>query len=269
MKNELKITHIQTFSLHDGPGIRTTVFLAGCPLSCVWCHNPEARSAKPVLLFDERKCTNCRVCAACPAGAHTFGDGHRIDRSACRMCGTCIENCPGGALSRSVRTLTMEEYLRVAGTQARVIGEDGGITFSGGEPLAQGRELLGFLEETSVHRAVETCGYAEEELFREVVRRCDYVMFDLKLADDALHRKYTGVSNVPILKNLEILRKSGKEFLLRTPLIPGITDTAENLAAIERIAGGDTWEKLPYNPLAPVQYERMGEPYPLDGILCR
>ena len=233
----LTITHIQPFSLHDGPGVRTTVFLAGCPLSCVWCHNPEARHTRPLLIYDKKRCAQCRACAAvCPNNAHRFEKGtHSVDRTRCQNCTACVSTCPSGALSVSVRTLHKDEYQQAVARQARLVGDNGGITFSGGEPLYQGETLIEYLEETPLHKAIETCGYADEELFYEVIRRCDFIMFDIKLADDTLHRQYTGVSNQPILNNLERLRQSGKPFVLRTPLIPGITDTSENLAQIENI----------------------------------
>ncbi len=261
---DLKITDVQSFTLHDGPGIRTTVFLAGCPLSCVWCHNPEAKSQKPILVFDVKKCTFCKACEICPNNVHTFDTLHKIDRSRCNLCGKCIEVCKPKALSVSVRTLSLNDYLGIVERQARLVGENGGITFSGGEPLSQGKALIEFLEKTTIHKAIETCGYADEELFKEVIKRVDFVMFDIKLADSELHKKYTGVSNDLILKNLEHLRKSGKPFVIRTPLIPGITDKKDNLSKIEKIVNGDKWEQLQYNTLTSLKYERIGENYSLE-----
>ena len=142
-------------------------------------------------------------------------------------------------------------------------GADGGITFSGGEPLLQWQELLRLSELVQTHLALETCGYADLEVFGKVIAKMDYIMLDLKLGDPSLHRKYTGVDNEKILENLNLLRKSGKPFLLRTPLIPGITDTPENLETIRNIVGEDSWEQLPYNTLTPVKYERLGKPYQL------
>lgn len=258
---ELKITDVQTFTLHDGPGIRTTIFLAGCPLRCVWCHNPEAKTQKNQLIFDSKKCTLCKACAVCPQNVHSFEDGHIIDRSACKLCGKCIAACKNGALKESVRQLSIEEYLNIAERQQRLAGENGGITFSGGEPTMQGEALIEFLKKTPIHKAIETCGYCEEELFKRVIENVDYVMFDVKIADEAMHKKYTGVSNELILKNLENLRKSGKPFILRTPLIEGITNTDKNLAEIEKIVLNDNWEKLNYNTLTPMKYDRIGEKY--------
>ena len=259
----LSISHIQTFSLHDGPGIRTTVFLSGCPLRCLWCHNPETQSSKPQLLFDYRKCIYCGACSVCPNGVHRFEDGHILLRNSCDGCGLCVRNCPTEALSFSVRILSTEKFIKLAKEQDAIFGADGGITFSGGEPLLQWQELLRLSELVQTHLALETCGYADTEVFGKVVAKMDYIMLDLKLADPSLHRKYTGVDNEKILENLNLLRKSGKPFLLRTPLIPGITDTPENLETIRNIVGEDSWEQLPYNTLTPVKYERLGKPYQL------
>lgn len=255
----LKICNVQNFSLHDGAGIRTSIFLAGCPLRCTWCHNPETYSASPVLVYEKQKCIRCGQCAICPQGVHSFAQGHSVDRTKCCTCGKCVDECPTGALSLSVRTLEKEEFFRLVERQNRLYGERGGITFTGGEPLLQGEEILDFLNGVKIHTAIETCGYADEEMFARVISRMDYVMFDVKLADEREHIKYTGVSNKRILKNLEILRKSGKPYLLRTPLIDGITNTDENLAAIKEIVKDSPWETLAYNPLTPAKYERIGK----------
>lgn len=260
---ELKITDVQTFTLHDGPGIRTTIFLAGCPLNCIWCHNPEARTQKSTLIFDRKKCIECKKCTVCPNGAHSFDGHHKIDRQRCNLCGKCIIDCPNGALSKSIKSLTQEDYLRLVQRQAHLVGENGGVTFSGGEPLMQGKVLIEFLKITPIHKAIETCGYCDEELFKEALKYVDYVMFDIKLADEKKHKKYTGLSNTLILKNLEHLRNSGKPFILRTPLIPNVTDDADNLKKIEAIVKNDNWEKLSYNTLTPLKYERLGEEYTL------
>ena len=260
-----KIFDIKHFSVHDGPGIRTTVFFKGCPLRCLWCHNPESLSALTQLAFSEKKCTLCGRCAAvCPRGVHRAEEGiHLLHRTPCTACGACAAVCPSGALSIPRRTLSEEELFAVAERQRRLGGKDGGITFSGGEPLLYAEELIALIPRLGIHTAIETSGYADGELFRRLLAVTDYVMLDLKLADDALHRRYTGVSNERILENLAILRASGRPFLLRTPLIPGITDTEENLAAIGAIVGSDPWECLPYHGAAAAKHARLGLPYGL------
>ena len=257
----LKVSHIQSFCLHDGPGIRTTIFLSGCPLKCLWCHNPETQSMKPTLLFEKNKCIGCRDCEICPNGVHSFDGEHTLDRSKCLSCGKCVKVCPAEALQLSTRELSDEEFLEIIEKQKPFA--DGGITFSGGEPLMQGEEIIRLAEKTELHKAIETSGYADPILFEKVISKMDYVMFDIKLADENEHIKYTGVSNKRILENLEILRKSGKPYVLRTPLIPNVTDTEENLKTIEKIVGSDKWEKLEYNVLTPAKYERLGIEYQL------
>lgn len=246
------IFDIKEFALHDGGGIRTTVFLKGCPLRCVWCHNPEGQSPEPEIM----KRAGCKHCGRCLAGC-VHAD--------CAPFGRCLHACPDGLLSvagvyweageLAERLLSCADIMRSSG---------GGITLSGGEPLAQcdfSCELLDILGEQKINRAVETCGYSDTESFNKLLSRCDFVYFDLKLADEAEHIKYTGASNSSILCNLELLRSSGVKFRLRTPLIPSITDSERNLAALKEIAENDDYELLPYNKLAGAKYPMLGRKY--------
>lgn len=262
----LQVTNMQPFSLHDGPGIRTTIFLAGCPLRCVWCHNPETHSQESTLLFEKEKCILCGDCGICPEKVHLFDTKHILAREKCCTCGQCVAVCPAEALRLSVSDMNKEKFEALVHEQTALYGDTGGITFSGGEPLMQGEALLSMLEGVSVHTAIETCGYAEERLFCKVIDAMDYIMFDVKIADNARHIQYTGRGNAEILRNLKILMESGKPYCIRTPLIPGITDTEENLLAIKQLIGESPWEKIEYNMLAPVKYEKIGKEYPLSYL---
>jgi len=244
---------IKEFSIHDGPGPRVTVFLKGCPLRCIWCHNPEGLSREPQLLWKESLCTDCGRCRI--SCAHPDCQG--LDR--------CRYQCPKGALSLSgVRWEATALAKKLRGYENMLASMGGGITLSGGEPLYQpefSTELLCSL--SGIHRAIQTSGYSSDAVFRQVLAHTDYVMMDIKLADPGLHRTYTGVDNAPILRNLKVLQSSGKPHLLRTPLIPGITDTAENLAAVAALAGDSPVELLSYNPFAGAKYSQLGLSFPL------
>lgn len=244
---------IKEMGVHDGPGLRTTVFLKGCPLRCIWCHNPEGLSREPQLSVREQSCRHCGLCRR--------GCSH----ADCQPFGRCLHVCPMGLLSVSGKEMTSQALAKKLLRNRSLYEAGGGVTFSGGEPLLQPeflQETLDLLEGIPV--AIETSGYAQPEIFTSVIQRMDLVFLDLKLADDSQHRKYTGVSNRLILGNLEILRQSGKRAVIRTPLIPGITDTEENLRAIEALVGDLPWEKLPYNPMAGAKYPLFQMEFPYD-----
>ena len=245
-----RVFDIKEFSVNDGPGVRTTVFFKGCPLRCVWCHNPEGLETGRGVLVRQKGCLQCGRCRL------------PCTHPECQGLGRCLHACPAGLVEELGREWTAPELAaRVLRDKELFESSGGGVTLSGGEPLLQHEFAVELLRQLPVHRAIETSGFATEAVFARVIAEVDYVMMDIKLASDALHRRYTGKSNAPILKNLELLRKSGRPFLLRTPLIPGITDTEENLAAIADIVGGDPWERLPYNSAAREKHERLGLKY--------
>lgn len=252
-----RIFDVREFTVHDGPGCRMTFFLKGCPLSCRWCHNPEGQHYEKELMVKTVRCTHCGACR------------RDTESDAFRLYGRDPAACPNGVLSVAGEDLTPEDVLRrVLPLRDMLRMTEGGVTFSGGEPLFQDtflKETLDLLHENGIHTAIETSGYASEEVFSEIVlKRCDYVIMDLKLMDDAAHRHYTGVSNVSILKNAQKLKKSGKDFIFRTPLIPGVTDTEENLAAVKAFVEDTRWETLPYNTLAGAKYPMLGREFPMD-----
>lgn len=256
MSNKGTVFDIKQLAVFDGPGARTTVFLKGCPLHCMWCHNPEGLSPEPQLMVSKNSCTHCGKCkAVCPSPDH------------CILCGACIKVCPNNLRKVCGVQYTPEQlaaillkdkdYLEMMG---------GGVTFSGGEPTMQADfvlETVSLLK--GMHCAVETCGFCAPETFRNVIEAMDYIMMDLKLIDPELHKKYTRVDNAPILRNLEQLKASGKSFRIRIPVIPGVNDTEENFTATAKLLQGcDTLEKvelLPYHKTAGAKYSMVEMEY--------
>ena len=247
------IFDIKEMAVHDGPGIRTTVFFKGCPLRCKWCHNPEGLTVEPQLMYKQARCIKCGRCKT------------ECNHPECQPFGKCIRVCPQNCLEISGRTVDAKELAKELKENAEILGDSfGGFTFSGGEPLAQPKFLIELMDELKdYHLCIETSGYAKTEVFSEILEKLDFVIMDIKIADSELHKKYTGVSNSRILENFETLRKSGKPYLIRTPLIPNITDTKENLDAIKELIGASEWERLPYNKMAGAKYKMLGMSYEL------
>jgi pyruvate formate lyase activating enzyme len=260
------IFNIQYFCVHDGPGIRTTVFFKGCPLRCLWCHNPEGISPKPVLSFSAVKCMHCGACASvCPA-VHTVAEKRGVNRAACTLRRTCVDACVTGALEITGREVTAEEIARdVLKERKYYENSGGGVTISGGEPALQGEFLLALvklLKKENVHVALETSGFADREVFDSILPYIDLFLYDCKETDSARHREYTGVDNALILENLRKLHDAKANILLRCPVIPGLNDRDGHFQGIAGLAASlpnlTGVEILPYHKLAASKIERMG-----------
>lgn len=249
------IFDIHRFSLNDGPGIRTTVFLKGCPLDCIWCHNPEAKTFKPQLSFDADKCKDCLACVdACPNSVHSaFDNKHTVSFELCDLNGNCTEACPNEALKIIGNEYNIEEVINIIlKDKAYYENSSGGMTISGGEPLTQLRftkELLIEAKKYDIHTAIETCGYVKPNHLAEVIPFVDLFLFDYKATDPEEHKKYTSANNDMILKNLELLLNNGAEVILRCPLISGINDSKKHLEGIAAL--GKKYPKIKKIELMP------------------
>ena len=242
------VFQFKRYSIHDGPGIRTTVFLKGCPLECSWCHNPESRSPEPQLAVFNSRCISCGLCIAeCPQNAINPLSPVTTDRESCDVCGVCAEICPTGAREVVGREMTSRQVMDILARDVLFYRESGGgVTFSGGEPLMQYAFLLDLLEkcrEMGVRTAVDTSCHAPSNEFLGVAGLTDLMLCDLKLPDENEMLKYTGVTGDLALENIRKLAGTGQEFVLRLPLVPGVTDTERNLEAVR-----DFIESLPVRP---------------------
>ncbi len=270
------IFNIQRFSLHDGPGIRTTVFLKGCPLNCLWCHNPESKSTRPQLSFFNVRCIGCGACEqACPNGVHSHdAAGKVVHFDRCTGCGACVDACPAAALEMLGHTATVEEVLRqVVSDKPFYANSGGGMTVSGGDPTMQPEftsSLLHGAKAQGIHTAMETAGHTTWQVLEKLLPDLDMILFDIKQMDSVKHREYTGQGNELIHDNLRRLcaREQTVEVVVRTPVIPGHNDQKENFLALadflhtlERVP---RVEVLPYNPLAGSKHPRIGVQYALD-----
>lgn len=267
---------IRRFSIHDGPGIRTTVFLKGCPLECAWCHNPESQTTEPELIMRPNRCLRCGACIeACPEDAIRLGaDGPITDPARCERCGLCTDACFSGARELAGRELTAAQVMAEIERDRPFYDESGGgVTLSGGEPLLQSEFLLELLQTCragGISTALDTCGYAPWAALDRVHPYVDLYLYDIKTLDDRKHRALTGVSNGLIVRNLRALDKRGARIIVRVPVIPGINDGAEEMRAIGALAASlpsvEWVELLPYHRIGVEKYGRIARAYALPEL---
>lgn len=261
-----RVFNIQRFSIHDGPGIRTTVFLKGCPAHCLWCHNPESQSSEPQLLTFPERCIDCGTCRrVCPTGT---------DPARCTACGRCADECPAEARQIAGRTMTVADVMRDVERDRPFFEESGGgLTVSGGEPLSQPKfliDLLAAARQAGLSTAIDTCGAGSADALLAAARLADVVLYDLKLADEERHLEYTGVPLAPILSNLRALGAVHSNIWLRIPVVPGFTDTTESLEATAAIAasipGVRRVHLLPYHRAGIVKFARLRTVAPIGPL---
>ena len=272
MTNQNLIFDIKRFSINDGPGIRTTIFLKGCPLHCVWCHNPEGIDPRPQRMYTKKKCIGCKTCVdECPVHAPSLTpDGIRADENLCLQCRHCEEVCPTLAMKFGGRQWAMDELMEVIEKERKVMEDSGGgVTLCGGEPLmhhAYLTELLTELGQRRFHRCVDTTLYATKEVVKEVAQQCELFLVDIKHMDSATHQRYTGVPNEPILENLRMIAQMGCDFFIRIPLIEGVNADEGNIEATARFLATLPWERktvnlLPYHDIGKGKHEKLGTTY--------
>jgi pyruvate formate lyase activating enzyme len=268
------VFNIMRFSLHDGPGIRTTVFLKGCPLTCWWCHNPESQNVRPEVMYAADRCIRCGDCIpACEHGALKFDKGPVRNPELCVQCGECADECLTDARRFVGEWMTADEVVRKVGRDTVFFDESGGgVTFSGGEPLMQPDFLEAALKACKaegLHTTVDTCGYARPETLSRIMPHVDLVLFDFKMADPERHRQATGVSNEIILENLSTLVATGKQLIVRIPVVPGTNDDERNIReSIELLTrlGVDRVDLLAYHEAGTEKYQRLGSKYRLSQV---
>ncbi|MFW9997072.1 MAG: glycyl-radical enzyme activating protein [Candidatus Odinarchaeota archaeon] len=274
--NKGLLFNIQRYSIHDGPGIRTIVFFKGCPLSCLWCQNPEGLSRKKELAFNKSKCIGCGNCEqVCPLGSIDLATNTRIDRRSCNACGKCADVCFAGALTIFGMEMTVEQILvEVEKDSPFYERTGGGITLSGGEPALQADFVLELLKESKLrglNTAMETCGYFNWENFEPLLEYLDWILFDLKVVDEKEHQKFCGVVNAKILENCRKIAERADGLIIRMPVIPGINDGKKNIkktCQFLKELGLKEIHLIPYHKLGVDKYQMLGKK-PRDSHVTR
>ncbi len=268
--SESLIFDIKRYAINDGPGIRVVVFFKGCNLHCAWCHNPESISARIEKMYAPAKCIKCGSCVdACPENAITLTpDGIITDPDLCKMCGKCAEVCPTKAIEMSGKVMSVSEIMEIIEKERIFFDQSGGgVTFSGGEPLVHTKMLIELLDECGkrgIHRAVDTAGNVSTETILDVAKRTDLFLYDLKMMDSDLHRKWINSGNEKILHNLKAIAEAGAHIIIRIPLIGGVNDTDENIEHTAKFISELAGEKkevhlLPYHNIAQNKYMKLGK----------
>lgn len=273
--NKGTIFNIQKYSVHDGPGIRTTVFLKGCPLKCWWCHNPESQNPRHEIMFFQERCTGCGVCVKrCPNEAIKISDNKALtDETKCRLCGKCADFCPNKAREYVGKEITVQALMdEIIKDEVFYDESNGGVTFSGGEPMLYAdflAEVLKACKQRGIHTAIDTSGFVAFDKFEKIIDYVDLFLYDIKLMDDRRHTKYIGFENGLILGNLKKLSDRGANIFVRMPIIAGINDDFENIEeAISFLSSLNIIQVnlLPYHKMGMDKYRRLEMDYKLSGM---